>query len=219
MPMNIKGAIFDLDGTLLDSMFVWNTMGSDYLKSRGITPEPGLNEKFKTMSIVQAANYYRDNYGLTDSVQEIMDDVNRIIEGFYYEKAVIKPGVKEFLEKLKAAEIKMCVATATDRHLAEAALKRNEIFDYFIDIFTCTEVGAGKDSPVIFETARNRLGCLEDQTIVFEDAPHAIKTAKAAGFKTACVLDPSFESEWPDIIKAGNYIITEFNAFNISEII
>lgn len=219
MSMNIKGAIFDLDGTLLDSMFVWSTMGSDYLKSRGIVPEQGLNEKFKTMSLVQAANYYIDNYHLTDSVEEIMHDINRTIKSFYYEKAVIKPGVKEFLEKLKGAGIKMCVATATDRYLAEAALKRNEIFDYFIDIFTCTEVGAGKDSPVIFERAMDRLGSVREETVVFEDAPHAIKTAKAAGFKTACVLDASFESEWTDIVKAGDHVITAFDAFDISEII
>ncbi|MEG0829698.1 MAG: HAD family phosphatase [Anaerovoracaceae bacterium] len=189
--MNIKGAIFDLDGTLLDSMFIWDSIGENYLISRGITPEKGLNEKFKTMSIVQAAEYYRETYGLTECVQEIVDGVNGMIDHLYANVVATKDGVPELLEKLRSNGVKMCVATATDRYMVESALRHNNIFHYFSGILTCTEVGIGKDNPEIFEQALKLLDTKKHETLVFEDAVHAIETAKKAKFKVVGVFDRS----------------------------
>lgn len=208
--MNIKGVIFDLDGTLLDSMFVWDTIGSDYLLSRSIEPEERLNEKFKTMSIVQAAEYYQTNYGITDSIEDIISGVNDMIDYLYSEVVKLKDGVAEMLEILKNKDVKMYVATATDRYMVEAALKHNGISDYFYGILTCTEVGHGKDSPVIYEKALELLGTKKNDTIVFEDAIHAIKTAKAAGFTVAGVYDKSSQIEQSEIIKIADYYISSF---------
>lgn len=207
----IKGAIFDLDGTLLDSMHIWNTVGTDYLISRGVTPEPGLMEKFKKFSIIQAAEYCRRFYGITDSTQSIVDGINSMAEGFYSFKAEIKPGVARMLEKMSANGVKMCVATATDRHMVEAALKRNGIYRFFDGIFTCTEVGFGKDSPVIFEKALEFLGTKKEETVVLEDALHAIETAKKAGFYVVGVYDKSSENEsWEIKAVCDEYITSYF---------
>lgn len=207
----IKGAIFDLDGTLLDSMSVWSTMGSDYLRGRGIQPEEGLDSKFSSMSIAQAAQYYIDNYHLPESTDEIIMDIDRTIEQFYFEQARLKPGVKAFLQALQEKGTVMCVATATDRHLAHAALKRNGISQYFKDIFTCNIVGAGKDEPLIYETALACLGTEKSNTIIFEDAPHALATAKKAGFITACVYDEVFSDSWTKMSQLSDYAIKNFN--------
>ena len=208
--MKIEGVIFDLDGTLLDSMYIWDTIGSDYLISCGITPEQNLNEKFKKMSIVQAAQYYKDVYMLADSIDDIIDGVNHMIEHLYTSEVKVKPGVKDLLYKMNEKNIKMCVATATDRYMVEAALKSNEIDKYFSGIFTCTEVGFGKDSPEIFEKALETLRTPKSKTIIFEDALHAIETAKSAGFKVIGVYDDSSENESKKIIRLCDDYITSY---------
>jgi len=208
--MNIKGAIFDLDGTLLDSMFIWDTIGSEYLISRGILPEKGLNAKFKTMSIVQAAEYYQERYGITDSIEDIISGVNSMIEHYYSDIVPAKPGVEALLKKLESRGVKMCVATATDRYMVEAALKRTGLDSFFCGVFTCTEVGSGKDCPEIFEKALETLQTRRDETIVFEDALYAVKTAKKAGFHVAAVYDKSSEAEQEEIKKLSDFYITSY---------
>lgn len=199
--MKMDGAIFDLDGTLLDSMYIWDTIGEDYLRSLGIEPRENLNKTFKAMSLLHAAEYYRSEYGVTLSTDGIMDGVNHMVERYYFHDVIVKPGVQVVLERLKRAGVGMCIATATDLHLAEAALNRNGIRTCFSEIFTCTDVGSGKDTPAIFNRALAHLGTARQSTIVFEDALHAIKTAKDAGFPVVAVYDQS-EAEHSDEIRS-----------------
>lgn len=215
--MKIKGAIFDMDGTLLDSMYLWETVGADYLVSRGITPEKGLREKLKVMSLAQAAEYYRRKYDITDDIDTIVKDVNCMIDHLYFDVVELKEGVVPFLEELKSDGVKMCVATATQRYMAEAALKRTGIFDYFIHTFTCAEVGFGKDSPVIFERALERLGTEKCNTLVFEDALYAIETAKDAGFTVVSVFDSSTEAQQKEIKKRSDYHIDSYRNCSFSQ--
>ena len=118
----IKGAIFDFDGTLVDSMFIWDTFGEDYLRTLGKEPRENLSETFKTFTLEQAAEYYRKNYGVTLSVEEIVDAVNDMVAEIYRTKVTLKDGVREFLEALKSQGVKMCVATVTDRPIVEDVL-------------------------------------------------------------------------------------------------
>lgn len=189
--MRVNGIIFDMDGTLLDSMGIWKTLGSDYLRGRGVQPEPGLDERLKTMSLRQAAVYFQENYGVAESVGEILDGVNRMIQHFYLEEVEAKPGAFEFLQRLAAEGVRMCVATATENWLAQAALKRNGLLSFFSQIFTCSDVGVGKDSPKIFKTARKALGTKKAETWVFEDALYAMKSARKAGLHIAAIADDS----------------------------
>lgn len=212
--MRIDGAIFDLDGTLLDSMYIWDTIGSDYLVSRGITPEPNLNEKFKKMSIVQAAEYYREHYGLNEDTASIVSGVNKMIEHLYAHEVKLKSGVAELLERMQQKNIKMCIATATDSYMVKAALKNNGIDKYFRGILTCTEVGFGKDTPIIFEKAVELLGVEKDNTLIFEDALHAIETAKKASFHVIGVYDKSSESESNQIKCLCDEYITSYTKWS-----
>lgn len=187
----IRGAIFDMDGTLLDSMYIWHTIGEDYLRSLGIEPRENLAETFKTFTLEQSARYYQDHYGVALTVQEIMDGVNRMVEEFYLYRVQLRPGVADFLQKLQDAGVKMNIATATDRYLVEAALSRCGVLQYFTEIFTCTEVGCGKERPDIYEAAQQQLGTEKAETWVFEDAFHAAETAAGAGFPVLGIYDPS----------------------------
>ncbi len=187
--MRIRGAIFDVDGTLLDSMFIWDTIGETYLRSIGYQPKENLNETFKNMSLHQAARYYQTEYGVTRSIDEIMDGVNAMLERYYRFEVPLKLGVAELLERLRQDGVKLCIATATDRHLVEAALDRCGVLSCFGEIFTCNEVGHGKDEPDIFEAALRFLGTRREETLVFDDALYAVRTAKEAGFPVAAVYD------------------------------
>ena len=170
----LKGAIFDLDGTILDSMFIWDTIGEDYLRSLGKEPKENLKETFKAFTLEQAAKYYRENYGVVLSVNEIVDGVNKMVERYYAETVKLKPGIEVFLEKLKAKGVKMCIATVTDKHLVEAALGRLGIRNCFSEIITCASVGHSKEEPHIYREAQKHLNTEKGETVVFEDALHAL---------------------------------------------
>ncbi|MBQ7965507.1 MAG: HAD family phosphatase [Ruminococcus sp.] len=187
----LKGAIFDFDGTLFDSMFVWETAGEAYLTSLGIQPKENLQNSLKSMSLVQSAIYIAEKYSLKLDVQEIMDGINKTVENFYFYTVEPKQGVIEFLESLKSMNVKMCIATATDRYQVEAALKRCDMDTFFSEIFTCTEVGFGKDGPIIFQKAMEHLNTSKEDTVIFEDAYYAVNTAKSNGFLTVAVYDSS----------------------------
>lgn len=208
--MKIEGAIFDLDGTLLDSMFIWNTIGEDYLIHRGISPRENLTEKFKSMTLLQAAQYYQSEYGLTDSTDFIVKDVNRQIAHLYETKVKIKEGVLEFLTYLQKNHVKLCIATATDRHLVEASLKNNGVLSFFDKIFTCSEVGASKESPLIYEKACSYLQTDKSHTYVFEDVLHAIKTAKKTDFNVVGIYDKYEQQNQSIIIDTADLYMRSF---------
>ena len=209
--MNIKGAVFDMDGTLLDSMQLWDTMGSGFLLRRGITPEEDIDKKYKSMSIVEAAEYYRDNYGLTETVDQIRSQINSYVEDGYRNKITAKKGVVEFLNRLKQQGVKMAVATSTDRYLVEIALKQSGIRDFFQDILTCTEYGCDKNTPYIYLKAFELLGVKKDEAVVFEDAPHAIRAAKSGGLTVVGVADSSYTAERQKLIEICDVFIDSYD--------
>ena len=208
--MRIRGAIFDVDGTLLDSMFIWDTIGETYLRSIGYQPKENLNETFKNMSLRQAARYYQTEYGVTQSIDEIMDGVNAMLERYYRFEVPLKPGAAELLERLRQSGVRLCIATATDRHLVEAALDRCGVLSCFGEIFTCNEVGHGKDEPDIFEAALRFLGTRREETLVFDDALYAVRTAKEAGFPVAAVYD-SHEKNQEGLRALADFYIEDFS--------
>ena len=208
--MRIRGAIFDVDGTLLDSMFIWDTIGETYLRSIGYEPREKLNEVFKNMSLFQAARYYRTEYGVTLSIDEIMNGVNAMLERYYRFEVSLKPGVAELLAQLQASGVKLCIATATDRYLVEAALERCGVLSCFGAIFTCNEVGHGKDESDIFEEALRFLGTEKAETVVFDDALYAVRTAKEAGFPVAVIYD-SHEKNQEGLRALADFYIEDFS--------
>lgn len=210
--MKISGAIFDVDGTLLDSMFIWDTIGESYLRSIGYEPRENLKEVLQNMSLWQAACYYRKEYGVTLDEEEIMEGVNAMLERYYRCELPLKPGMAELLMQLHREGVKLCIATATDRYLVEAALSRLGVLSCFSGVFTCSEVGHGKDEPYIFETALAFLGTEKAETVVFDDALYAIRTAKAAGFPVAAVYD-SYEAGQAEVRALSDFYLEEVSQF------
>ena len=210
----IKGAIFDFDGTLVDSMFIWDSFGENYLRTLGKEPKENLTETFKTFTLEQAAEYYRAHYGVTLSVGEIVDGVNEMVAEIYRTKVTLKEGVLEFLRDLQSKGVKMCVATVTDRPIVEDVLNRLGIRCFFTEIFTCAEVGYNKETPHIYRAALEALGTKKDETVVFEDALHALITAKKDGFKVAAVYD-RHERNQTQMKENSDYYITNYETAKI----
>lgn len=185
----IKGAIFDIDGTLIDSMGMWEHAAERYLAEMNIKAEPHLQKKLYTFTITESAEYLKKNYGLSKTIPDIIDGINETIGAFYRNEAEPKPGIIEFLSALQERKIPMTVATATDRVHIEAVLKHNHMDHFFKKIFTCSEVGIGKEYPDIYiQTAKYMQTNIAD-TWVFEDAYHGARTAFDAGFKVCGIYD------------------------------
>ncbi len=208
---NIQGVIFDLDGTILDSMHIWSEIGLLFLKNKGVEAPAGIEDEFVKMSMVQAAEYYIKNIDPSATVMDIVNEVNALVQGFYFNEVIKKEGVGDFLEFLKNKKVKMCIATATDKHLVEKALERNGIREYFSEIFTCSSVGAGKDTPVIYDVALEHLATPKENTFIFEDALYAIETANKAGYNIVGINDISEKADPEEVKKLCNYYINNYS--------
>lgn len=208
-----KAAVFDVDGTLLDSMYVWREAGEKYLNRLNIEAEPMLADRLSAMGLEDAADYMRENYHLSESRDMIIAQVIQLVEEEYFYKIGLKAGVKEFLTLLKDNDIPMAVATSSDRRVIEAAFRRLGIFDCFGKIFTCSEVGAGKNKPDIYFRAAEYLGFDPEKIWVFEDALHAAQTAKHAGFFVTGIFDLSSLAQQEELIQTADIYIRDFKDF------
>lgn len=191
--MDIKGAIFDLDGTLIDSMAVWDGAWEAFCLKYSPRRDEELFSQYKTRTLDSAIGFYKEALAIPATARELKDEVNDLVmEG--YRTVRPKPGAEGYLKKLRMSGIPACVATNTVRPLVEFVLTRLGLIDSFAFILTCTEFGSGKDRPEIFLECARRLGTDPAETAVFEDAPHALETAHRAGFVTVAVWDRSYAS-------------------------
>lgn len=209
----IKGAIFDIDGVLLDSMGIWDDLGARYLRSLGRIPEEGLNKILFSMSMEQGAEYLNEHYGLNKSVKETVDGIGKMLEDYYFYEVLLKPGAKEILEFLKSKNIKMAAATSSPRTHIEKALSRNGLLGYIDKIYTTSEVGVSKHSPDIYNLAADFLKTKSEETLVFEDSLYALKTAKEAGFVTVGVFDEKGESNQAELENQADLYLKKLDDF------
>lgn len=187
--MTPTGIIFDLDGTILDSMGMWMNAGELYLNSLGIAPEENLGQKLIEMNMEEGACYLKEKYLPSMTTEQINRDIINFLKEYYAYKIMTKPGISELLNRLKEMNIPMAIATNTDRELFMPCLTRLNLTSYFKDIFTCSETGSSKSEPKIYFQAAQALNSPVESTWVFEDAPYALKTAKTAGFTTIGIYD------------------------------
>lgn len=215
----VKFAIFDLDGTLLDSSEMWRTLGARYLTALGKTPEDGLTEEMKELSLPEGARYLHERYGLSYSPEEIVRHLTRMIEQFYTSEVRLKDDAAKLLATLRAHCVHMSVATAGDERLGMGALARLGVGDFFAGSVSCSNYGS-KTSPDVFLAAADLIHALPEETIVFEDSLFAVKTAKRAGFVTAAVKDIS-EHNQTELKRVSDFYAEQLGDFadNIKDIL
>lgn len=211
MNRKIKGIIFDLDGTLLDSMSVWENVDKMFLEENGITPPDGISDIVKKMTIQASAMYFKTRFSLEHSCEYIINRIEEMVSEQYKYIIPLKFGVWETITSLKQNDYKMCVATATYNSLANSALKRLGLYDSLDFIITCSDVGIGKDKPDIFIEAAKKMGLSPINTAVAEDSLHCIETAADAGFFTIGVYDKINEPDWKKICLKSDITVKNIN--------
>jgi HAD superfamily hydrolase (TIGR01509 family) len=206
----MKGAIFDIDGTLLDSMQIWNDLGERYLATLSIQAEKNLGQILFPMTLDDAALYMIKHYHLNKTADEIVQSVLGIVDDFYRHEVLLKPGVESYIKKLYSQGIPMILATTGDRELATAALMRCGIMKYFSGILTVSDYGTSKHEPYIYLKAAELLHTSPQECTVFEDVLYAIEVAKAAGFVCVAVKDDASAADWEKIQAISDYQIQDF---------
>ncbi|MBQ3258695.1 MAG: HAD family phosphatase [Oscillospiraceae bacterium] len=203
--MDKQFAIFDMDGTLIDSMGFWRNLAVDYLSSKGVAQVPDeILRKIKPMTMSESAALFRDEFGLTGDVEA---EMNAMMDAHYRNDIPLKKGVRQYLEMLRGKAVRMCVASATAEQLMESCLSRLGMRDYFSFLLSCETVGAGKNSPLVYHEAAKRLQAKPAEIAVYEDALYAVQTAKNAGYYVIGVYDEGAAKNWEAVTKIADEVI------------
>lgn len=189
---NIKAVIFDIDGTLADSLGVWTESDRIFLGRRGIEYDSEVSLALKSMHFMSAAEYLKELYSLPESAESVAAEITDIVREKYFFEVKLMPYAKELINSFSERGIKMCAATSNSRELAEGVLRHNGILDSLEFIVTSDEAGSSKEDPGIFFMCAEKLGVLPCETAVIEDSPHAAKTAFENGFYTIGVNSGHF---------------------------
>lgn len=216
---NVKAAIFDLDGTLIDSMWVWEQIDMDYLGEKNIEVPENLNDEIGHLSFNQVAVYFKERFKLEDSLDEIKKSWSDMAYYHYSTDIKLKNGVIEFFNFLKESNIKIGLATSNSLHLLEAVLKNNGIYNYFDSITITDEVSVGKHEPDVYLLASKKLGVSPEECVVFEDIIQAVKGAKKAGMKVIGVEDIRSLNDKNEILSLADNFITDFREIIPQEIV
>lgn len=204
----MKSAIFDVDGTLLDSMEIWYDITDEFFKNRGIVLTKEMGDSFQEMTLEESLPMIKDMLSLSDSVESIMNEFKELAAQWYFHKIPLKPYAKEYLEKLRSSGISLAIATSGYKQLCEAAFKRLGILEYFDAIALSSEVGVNKSNPDIYLLAAERLGQTPSECMVFEDILTGINGAKKAGMQTTAVYDRTNVKFTEALKQASDHYIT-----------
>ena len=188
-----QAAIFDLDGTLTDSMYVWDHIPDELVRRFGGHPAPDLSHTLRAMSSPQAIEYLIRTYHLPASSQQLMEAMEDLADREYRDRVPLKQGVRPLLERLHQLGVPCAVATASQVHQARQALERLGVWSFFSFALSATQYGP-KTRPDLYLEAARQLGAAPQHTLVFEDALHAAQTAVQAGFQVVGVYD-AFSTE------------------------
>lgn len=205
----IKGVIFDLDGTLIDSMQIWYDIDRRFLVENGVeNPPREISDKIKRMTVEQAADFFIEQFSLKCTQDYVIKRIEELVRIEYEEKIPLKPYASELLDFLDEKGIPYGIATATYSALAKVVLERHRIYDRMKFLLTDREYPRGKKFPDIFMGAAELLCAGPDETLVVEDSLHSVKTAVNAGFVTAAVYDESSADDRAELEKISDYYLT-----------
>ncbi|MDZ5034078.1 MULTISPECIES: HAD family phosphatase [Clostridium] len=208
---NIQAVIFDLDGTLIDSMGIWAQIDEEYLSKFGYNVPDNLQEKITHLTLTETAIYFKNNFNIDSSIEDIISTWHEMAFYHYSNTIKLKDGVVEYLTLLKQKGVKIALATSNSIPLLEVTLKRNNIYHFFDSITTTEEVKKSKDNPDIYLLSAKKLNVDPNKCLVFEDIVQAVKGAKLAGMKVFAIYDKASENQKKALINIADKYILSFN--------
>lgn len=211
MKENIKATIFDLDGTLVDSMWVWSQIDIDYLASKNLTVPPALKDEISHLGFIDVALYFKKRFNIDDDLNTILETWNNMALEYYSHNVKLKPGVLDFLKYLKSNNIKIGLASSSNLLLIESVLKSNGIYEYFDAITTTDEAKKDKSNPDVYLLAADKLKTAPEDCVVFEDIAEGIKGAKLAKMSVIAVYDESSKDKKETLSELADDYIYDFN--------
>lgn len=193
--MKFKYAILDMDGTLIDSMELWDGVAGRFLKKYDIVPGSDVVDELKYLTLNTSTSFFKTEYKLSIDEKQIFEELIEIVMDIYGNEMLPKPGAVNLIDYLYKNNIDMYIATANDRAPTEAALKCIGIYDRIKKIYICDEVGYNKKDVRFFEKVIEDIGCNKAEAVLFEDALHSIETAKMFGIKVVAIEEKTFVVE------------------------
>lgn len=207
---NYKAVIFDLDGTLIDSMGMWREIDVEYLGRFGITVPKDLQTTINGMQFSEIAVYFKEEFGIKDSVEKIGEDWVKMARDKYEHTIPLMPGAFEFLSFLENENIPCAIASSNHLDLIEAILEHHGVRSCFKAIVTCDDACAGKPDPAVYRLAAGKLGIPEKDCLVFEDIPVGILAGKRAGMDVCAIRDPHSAKSFSEIERLADFAIDDF---------
>lgn len=205
--MDKRYAIFDMDGTLIDSMGFWRNLGREYLHAQGITENiEDTIEEIAPLTMSESSALFVERFPLNMTAETVAAEMNEMMDEHYRRDIPLKPGIRELLDMLRLSGMKMCVASATAEHLMTACLDRLGILHYFDFVLSCETLNTHKREPLIYLEAAKRMGGKPAETAVYEDALYAIETAKKVGFYVVAVYDNEAQKHWSNILALADEV-------------
>lgn len=205
----MKAIIFDLDGTLVDSMKYWRSVSRDFMKTKGIDIEDAVQHKMTTMNLDASLKYLKDYYKLEESFEELMRDFSRTVEDFYRNKVEAKEGCLEILEYFKDQGMKVVIGTSTAAHFANIVIEKYGI-DKFIDgLYTADSVGHLKAEEKFYTSIVEELGERPEDVFLVDDSYLALRTGKKAGLEVIGIYDENSKDTWPTIVSENKYSVNK----------
>jgi len=212
---DIEAVIFDMDGSLVDSMWIWKQIDIDHFAMYNKELPDDLQENIEGMSFYQTALYIKENYGFPESVEEMMELWNNMAHKKYAEEVTYKKGVVRFLDACKSNNIKLGIATSNSRFLYDAVSNSLGFNKYFDCVLTGTEITNGKPAPDVYLICADRMGVKPEKCLVFEDITKGIEAGHNAGMRVCAVDDEYSSHQKEEKISMADYFIHDFYELEI----